>query len=439
MARALSTLEISRISQFPTNTFSPSRETSPFPVCVTFRGGSTTPPATFDARILWRDLLLGPPKQVCGSCWAYAAIGMFNNRYNIAIHEKLFFAIDYLFLCNNLSVLRSEKAQSVYHHSVREILRAENQFQCHGDFLLSGLYFLYFDGVPLYDCGTKSDYASFIYTPFYPSATIRSCDNYYGSSRKLCAYSTIVNGAIRGRPIRIHTSFLPYNFSGIRAIQEDILSHGPVATTIDAYSDLWTYDTTTIYHKQQGAVFVSGHAILLIGWGKDYWIFQNSWGTDWGDGGYGRIAMGVDMCGVETNCLGVLPSHESSTSPMLHQWSNLLTSFDYDIPKIRSITALWDSYIKTSGIKKSPVYDSSGFSFSLCYYADCQTGVDPIQKDGYTLLSKPMFPGIDLTTFVTDFSDPYIQRLWISVSVCGVVLVSLLTVLLLRRRRRRRR
>jgi hypothetical protein len=49
-----------------------------------------------------------------------------------------------------------------------------------------------------------------------------------------------------------------------------------------------------------------------------------------------------------------------------------------------------------------------------------------------------MFPGIDLTTFVTDFSDPYIQRLWISVSVCGVVLVSLLTVLLLRRRRRRR-
>ena len=33
----------------------------------------------------------------------------------------------------------------------------------------------------------------------------------------------------------------------------------------------------------------SGHAITLVGWGTDltgipYWIGQNSWGADWGEG-----------------------------------------------------------------------------------------------------------------------------------------------------------
>jgi C1A family cysteine protease len=29
-----------------------------------------------------------------------------------------------------------------------------------------------------------------------------------------------------------------------------------------------------------------------------YWIVQNSWGEDWGDGGFIKLAMDVNMCGV---------------------------------------------------------------------------------------------------------------------------------------------
>jgi C1A family cysteine protease len=32
-----------------------------------------------------------------------------------------------------------------------------------------------------------------------------------------------------------------------------------------------------------------GHAILLVGWGPTSWIIKNSWGTNWGNGGYGTI------------------------------------------------------------------------------------------------------------------------------------------------------
>merc|ERR1719487_1047891 len=46
------------------------------------------------------------------------------------------------------------------------------------------------------------------------------------------------------------------------------------------------------------------HAVVTIGWGEEdgqkYWLIQNSWGPDWGEDGFFRMALGEDESGIES-------------------------------------------------------------------------------------------------------------------------------------------
>merc|ERR1719336_3699120 len=57
------------------------------------------------------------------------------------------------------------------------------------------------------------------------------------------------------------------------------------------------FDLTTGIWRCNPSVKIN-HAITVVGWGQEngenYWMIKNSWGTSWGDNGFGRISM--DHC-----------------------------------------------------------------------------------------------------------------------------------------------
>ncbi|XP_069685412.1 cathepsin L-like peptidase [Periplaneta americana] len=91
-------------------------------------------------------------------------------------------------------------------------------------------------------------------------------------------------------------------------LQAAVATVGPVAVSI--FSDLHDF---SLY---KGGVFYnpgcvgdrpSHHAVTVIGYGtdkssgEDYWLVKNSWGEEWGEGGYIRIARNRDNhCGIAT-------------------------------------------------------------------------------------------------------------------------------------------
>jgi len=77
-------------------------------------------------------------------------------------------------------------------------------------------------------------------------------------------------------------------------LKEYLYSYGPIVISIQV-EDSFTYYKQGIYYEKKcgNNCATLHHAVLLVGYGKsgqnDYWIIKNSWGTDWGDNGYGYM------------------------------------------------------------------------------------------------------------------------------------------------------
>merc|ERR1719331_1665639 len=68
------------------------------------------------------------------------------------------------------------------------------------------------------------------------------------------------------------------------------------------------------------------HAVLLVGYGVDgvpYWTMQNSWGDDWGEDGYFRMARGSDESGCESIVVSADVVQEKS-NPVLDDFFEII-------------------------------------------------------------------------------------------------------------------
>ncbi|MCL4500985.1 MAG: C39 family peptidase [Deltaproteobacteria bacterium] len=76
----------------------------------------------------------------------------------------------------------------------------------------------------------------------------------------------------------------------VESLKSAITTYGPVVTTMDVYSDFYSY-VSGVYSYVSGT-YQGGHAVVIVGYDDpgQYFIVKNSWGTGWGMSGYFLIA-----------------------------------------------------------------------------------------------------------------------------------------------------
>ncbi|XP_026728069.1 uncharacterized peptidase C1-like protein F26E4.3 [Trichoplusia ni] len=94
-------------------------------------------------------------------------------------------------------------------------------------------------------------------------------------------------------------------------IMYDIMQSGPVQAVMTVYQDFFHYRDGIYRRTRFGNNELKGlHSVRIVGWGEEngqkYWIVANSWGTEWGENGYFRIARGENESDIERFVVTVL-------------------------------------------------------------------------------------------------------------------------------------
>ncbi len=82
----------------------------------------------------------------------------------------------------------------------------------------------------------------------------------------------------------------------------EALNRSPISIAIMAEEGNFRFYESGVIRKDCGNTV--DHAVMTVGYGKDYFIIKNSWGVGWGDKGYAKIGFGSDdkngICGILT-------------------------------------------------------------------------------------------------------------------------------------------
>mmetsp|Transcript_116385 Transcript_116385/g.336175 ORF Transcript_116385/g.336175 Transcript_116385/m.336175 type:complete len:283 (+) Transcript_116385:100-948(+) len=137
-------------------------------------------------------------------------------------------------------------------------------------------------------------------------------------------------GATRFRAFNHHYVGGYYGGSDEANIKQELVENGPVVMSFEPTEDFMYYKDGVYrsgaqkIHQEWQQV---DHAVLLMGYGsaqgQNYWTMQNSWGTDWGENGYFRMARGVDESGCESIVVAAEVIEEDS-NPVLDDFLSSL-------------------------------------------------------------------------------------------------------------------
>ncbi|XP_068128655.1 procathepsin L-like [Hyperolius riggenbachi] len=202
----------------------------------------------------WRDKNCVTPVKdqgLCGSCWAFSAIGVLESLHCIQTGELVQFSEQQLVDCD------------------------DTDDACCGGFPKNALRHVIHNGI------------------------MKAKDYEYAAKQSACAYKP-------DEAIKFNVSKY-YILEGEDNMASSVALGGPITVGLGAGGDFHLYNSgifTGDCPEQPN------HAVIIVGYGSehdkesdetvDYWIVRNSWGKGWGDNGYIKMQRNVNLCGIDT-------------------------------------------------------------------------------------------------------------------------------------------
>ncbi|KAM8972231.1 cathepsin K-like [Pelodytes ibericus] len=187
----------------------------------------------------------------CGSCWAFAAVGVIESRLCLKNDELITLSEQQLVDCDS------------------------DNYGCCGGFPISTLGYVAENGI------------------------MKTEDYEYTERRFICEYDT-------DKAINLNTSKY-YILPGEENIATAIAIDGPITVGFGVDVDFMFYYSGIF---DGSCSEQPNHAIIIVGYGSEveeeedetneveYWIIKNSWGEQWGEAGYGKIKRNVNKCNI---------------------------------------------------------------------------------------------------------------------------------------------
>lgn len=267
-------------------------------------------PEEFNGKEVWKEYLSDVLNQgECGSCWAFASCSSLADRYNIISKGKLHITLSpvALLICDSLGV---ELPSSINYPELAIQLRSSiiSQYGCNGNTLAEAWRYLFTLGTTTSSC---------LPVKLIEGDNLPSCIDLLSPTYDLCVkiFQNYPKQQQYSEPLKYYSCFHVYALrNSPLEICEEIYRWGPVSSSMVVYENFYTFDPKReIYRWDKKGSRISGHAVVISGWGIDkptntpYWWVRNSWGKDWGIDGYFKIIRGVNECEIEEHVITGLP------------------------------------------------------------------------------------------------------------------------------------